>query len=149
MATSIDLGFSYSKSFTPANIVKSRMAELFRDTPESIRSVAKDLLAKNWSIYVVDQQRGRCYYKAKIITIPVWCLDDKRLGYKIYYISHELAHVFAPGDSHGQKFMAEFIKLCPKEYLHYELGYKPRNANIAGITNPNKKSDTIFELLEL
>jgi predicted metal-dependent hydrolase len=146
MPTPIDLGFSYSKSFTPANIVHSRMSELFRDTPESIRSVAKDLLSKNWSIYVVDQRRGRCYYSAKIITIPVWCLDDKRPGYKIYYIAHELAHVFAPTDSHGQKFMAEFIKLCPKEYLHYELDYKPRSASIAGITNP---SDSIFKLLEL
>ena len=147
MSFKLDLGFDYQTSFKPSNISYPHMSELFKDVPDSIKLIAKSLLSDGWSIYTVNQTRGRCYYQAKIITIPVWCLNHhKGIGYKIWYISHELAHTFAKGDNHGSLFMEQLIRICPKDYLHFELGYKPRNASKAGIVDPAKD---IFKLLEL
>jgi hypothetical protein len=147
MAKIIDLGFydcDDTPDFTPHNILKDRMADIFKDVPMSIKIIAKELVTVDgWKIYSVSQRRGRCYYQSKTITIPVWAMDDKRVGYKTWYISHEIAHTFARGDNHGQKFMKELKRICPQEYVHYELGYKPRNASIAGITQPSEPSDLL------
>lgn len=122
--------------FTPHNIVWDRMKELFIGAPESIKETARTLLSQGWKIYLVSQKRGRCYYMSKTITIPLWCLDSSKPGYKIWYIAHEFAHTFARGHNHDAKFMQELIRICPPEYVHYELGYKPRNAAAAGIEMP-------------
>jgi hypothetical protein len=91
-------------------------------------------------IFVVNQRRGRAYYDKKAITIPAWIFlkaEDEMIGYLTYYVAHELAHHFANNNDnewgHGKAFMKWFMRLCPKEYQHYELGYKPRNAAAAGI----------------
>jgi len=87
-----------------------------------------------WKMYVVDQRRGWCRHNTKTITIPKWCMVDKREGYLQYYVAHELSHIGNPG--HGENFMEQLKRLCPPEYWHYELNYKPRNAAAAGIVAP-------------
>ena len=139
MAKILDLGLDSIEDtidFKPKNIVHSRMIELFQNVPESIKTIARELLSQGWKIYLVSSRRGMCYYRSKTITIPEWCIDYEKPGYKVWYIAHEFAHTFARGDNHGQRFMKELKRICPQEYVHYELGYKPRNASIAGITEP-------------
>lgn len=98
----------------------------------TIRSAFLDLDSKGWKFYPVKQQRGRCYYSAKVITIPVWAIL-KGPEYAIYYIAHEMAHAYQPFQDHNQNFMEQFKKLCPKHLWHHELDYKPRAAIAAGI----------------
>jgi hypothetical protein len=130
-----DLGFDIHTSFTPANISVEHMPLLFRDVPESVKEYARKLRDNGWKFYAVSQRRGRCYYHAKLITIPVWCISSKRgVGYKIWYISHELAHAMDEcKHDHGPQFMEWLKKICPPEHIKWELGYKPRNATKAGI----------------
>ena len=93
----------------------------------------------DWYICCINGVRGTCYYERKGVTIPAWSVerDRKDEGYLTYYIAHELSHIFAyrrhNEKNHGMKFMREFKKICPKEYQHYELEYKPLNAKKAGI----------------
>jgi hypothetical protein len=108
-----------------------KIYELFpRISPETPRDV---------TIYAVDQRRGRAYCKRRQITVPVWAFTrPKGEGFVIYYLAHELAHIadYDAGNrniQHGPVFMAAFKKLCPIEFQHFELGYKPRNARAAGI----------------
>jgi hypothetical protein len=130
----LDLGFSYSKTYKPANVDYSAMPLLFKDVPTHIKEIAKQIITDGWNIYTVNQSRGYCNYDAKLITIPVWCMNTRHgAGYKIWYISHELSHVFTRGDNHGTRFMNKLIEICPDEFIHHELGYKPRNAKAAGI----------------
>jgi hypothetical protein len=94
----------------------------------------------------VKQCRGRCYYaRSRVrpeftITIPVWALNSKRDGFADYYVAHEMSHAFAwqfDGErQHGPAFMKWLKTLCPREFWHYELEYKPRNAMAAGIRKP-------------
>lgn len=92
-------------------------------------------------IYGVNQRRGRCYQQEQRITVPIWTMEEtkKKPGYIIWYLAHELAHLaqwqedqFT--DNHGPRFMAWLKRICPKEYQHYEIEYKPRNAVAAGIS---------------
>jgi hypothetical protein len=132
--------------FTPHKIRRDLMASLFVNVPDSLKDIAKHMISEDWKIYVVDQTRGRCYYGAKTITIPAWLFSlhhshraqNYPLGYKIWYISHELAHAYTASDSHGPLFMARLIDTCPPEYVHFELGYKPRSATAAGIVKPSQ-----------
>jgi len=92
-----------------------------------------------FDVYVTDTVRGRCSYKNRNVTVPLWTMTTRESGYDIYYACHELAHVLVPvtkGDMHGPKFMAAFKSICPKEFQHYELEYKPRLATAAGIRSP-------------
>lgn len=130
----LDLGFSYTPKVTPTKIAYELMPELFKNVPDTLKIVAKDLLSNEWDIYVVDHNRGRCYYDTKTITIPAWAITKRDIGYKIYYIAHEFAHAFTRGDNHGSKFMSKLKQLCPLEYVHHELDYKPRAAKAAGIS---------------
>lgn len=102
------------------------------------RLLSYGILSK-FPVYVTDTVRGRCDYKNQNVTVPLWAIQDGRVkeGYDIYYACHELAHAMAPstkGDVHGAKFQAAFMSICPEEYWHYELEYKPRLAAAAGIT---------------
>lgn len=83
-------------------------------------------------IFVVDQRRGRAYYTRHCLTVPLWAYRAG-IGYFLYYLAHELAHFFSPEAGHGPSFMIWFKKLCPPQYWHHELKYKPRNAKAAGI----------------
>jgi predicted metal-dependent hydrolase len=90
---------------------------------------------EGYQFYVTDTVRGYCRYSTKSITVPKWAFG-KGWDYLIYYICHEIAHAMTPrvkGDQHGPQFMESFKTVCPVEYQHYELGYKPRLARAAGI----------------
>lgn len=95
-------------------------------------------ITSEYTIYVTDTVRGRCRHSQKSLTVPTWALkEEKGEGYAVYYACHEMAHVLAPatrGNVHGPAFMKAFMGLCPKEYQHFEIGYKPRLAMAAGIT---------------
>jgi len=96
-------------------------------------------ISSEFPVYVTDTVRGRCDYTNKNLTVPLWAFNDARPGYKVYYACHEMAHVVTPvvkGDVHGAAFQANFKKICPKEYWHFELNYKPKLAAAAGIRSP-------------
>jgi len=119
----------------PNCIVESiSLSELFNGVPESVRVYAREQIRAGWRFYPVNQCRGRCYYKAKAITIPLWVIQSTLPGKKIWYISHELAHTYTSGDIHGQKFMNQLKAICPQEHQHWEINYKPRTAIAAGIS---------------
>jgi len=125
--------------FIPQSVNRELMKSLFTDTVELTKSCGRELLALGWRFFVVDQSRGRCYYREKVITIPAFAFPPHREhGFKEYYICHEMSHVYAWMNSkcydHGPNFMKELIRICPPEFIHHEIGYKPRNAIAAGIS---------------
>jgi len=97
----------------------------------------KELAAKGWQFFVVDQVRGRCYYGPKYITIPQWALSEAqnkaKHNYWVWYVAHEMSHAYNPGDHHGARFMNTLKQICPEDCVGYELGYKPQQAMAAGI----------------
>jgi hypothetical protein len=98
---------------------------------------AESLLSDGWSIYVVGQQRGRCYWYQQVITIPAWAFA-KGDGYINYYLSHELAHAKAGYKAgHGPLFMQAFRSLCDEENQHHEIGYMTKQAILAGVIPPD------------
>ncbi len=117
---------------------------------EMLLEIAGFKLPANTKIYAVEQRRGFYQPSKKYITIPKWALDGRyakynQEGFDYWYIAHELAHAvhcredfhsYCNDKPHGPEFMAFLKKICPKEYWHYELGYKPRNASAAGISMP-------------
>lgn len=117
--------------FVPKMIDKTLNVSCLKDLPSSVLVRAKELVASGWRFYFVAQQRGRCYRKAKVITLPSWAMK-REIQYRTWYICHEMAHTNT-FDVHGPKFMAELIRICPADCVKFELGYKPRNATAAGI----------------
>lgn len=100
-----------------------------------------DLKDKGWRFYVVDQSRGWCKSRDKIIAIPLWCvqkaINEQGRRRLVQYILHEIAHAldFLAGNKnlgHGESFMKILINICPAELLVYEMTYKPRNLVAAG-----------------
>lgn len=95
-------------------------------------------------VAVTDTIRGRAFPPDLRMAIPFHAYFSHEDGYFHYYVAHELAHITTwnkyrlNAKPHGQEFMAELKRLCPPEYLHYEAGYKPRNAAKAGITKATK-----------
>ena len=91
------------------------------------------------TVYVVNQRRGKARHSSRTITVPAWALvRPKGEGYAAYYLAHELAHIAdrdagTRGQPHGPGFMTQFKRLCPPQYQHFEVGYKPRRAGAAGI----------------
>jgi hypothetical protein len=146
-----DIGIDCTPEFRPNMISYDHMPLLFKDVPQSVKSQAKELLAADWKIYAVKQNRGRCYYRGKagVITIPVWAIE-RAVDYKVWYICHEMSHALDKSRSkHGPEFMRILQDICPAESVHYELGYKPRNAAAAGIRKPGLPGEFIdpFDLL--
>lgn len=122
--------------FTPKNIDTELAKQLFTNCAESVKTLGKKLLASGWRIYVVTSRRGMCYTTHRVITIPAWAVK-RELAYKQWYICHEMAHALVGAiHQHNHVFMEKLIEICPKESIHYELGYKPRNASAAGIQLP-------------
>lgn len=118
--------------FKPRNIDKSYNAKLLDQLPESVRNHLRNLVRDEWRIYCVDAVRGMCW-RDKVITIPIWAIE-KNFSTKVWYLCHEMAHAFVGvSQHHNQVFMEKLIEICPKEFIHHELGYKPRNARAAGI----------------
>lgn len=135
----IDLSFQKIKRKTVRQVVTDSHAGIFKNIPESVKEHARNLQAAGWIFHITEQRRGWCSVLQKTITIPTWALSAemqvKKPGYMIWYLAHEMAHAYDMcKHMHGPEFMAWLIKLCPEEYLKYELGYKPRNAANAGIT---------------
>lgn len=119
----------------PANILQAETFKLQAGLyiTWQVQKVINSLRQQGWRFYIVNQSRGRCYYKAKIITLPIWALQ-KPNGYFNWYTAHECAHTFAQNDNHGPIFMHYLKKICPEEYWHFETNYKPGNAKSAGIS---------------
>jgi hypothetical protein len=136
----LDIDSHTIKEFKPKNINPDGMRNLFIGVPESVKAQARILRDEGWKFYAVDSRCGACYYIQKVITIPCWALSskDNPAGYKTWYISHEISHAIAWNRSkcadHGPVFMNTLKEICPKYCVHYELGYKPRNAKAAGIS---------------
>lgn len=144
MSIADDLGFDINSMWRPNNIWIDGMSKIFADVPESVKVFARQLRdERGWNFYAVDQRVGRCYYHHKVITVPKHAILNPQLTYKIWYVSHEMAHAFntfqtesgvmRAYDSHGPKFMEQLIRICPENAIKHELGYKPRNAKSAGI----------------
>jgi hypothetical protein len=142
----LDLGVSTEPVFNPKSIVREYMPQIFINVPTELKLHAKSLLDDGWRIYSVDQNRGRCYSQAKLITIPVWVIRDyiSDPTKKVWYIAHEISHAIDRcKHSHGPEFMEILIRVCPPNAIHHELGYKPRNARSAGIGVPRFNSQTL------
>ena len=83
---------------------------------------------KNFDCLITDTNRGRC--TKRNLTVPLWAYKgthkakDKQ-DYFIYYLAHELSHIFARGHCHKRSFYNIFKKICPKYLQKYEIGYKP------------------------
>ena len=104
--------------------------------------IYQELKGKGWRFYLVDQKRGRCYYREKVVTIPVWVVMNGRVRQWVWYIAHELSHALvceklgisrAKKVGHGPAFQAILREICPEDVQHYEYEYKPRNASAAGL----------------
>ena len=126
--------------WTP-NKINFLLTESMHDSLQSYSNVlaVKESLGKQgWIFWVVNQNRGRCYYEHKVITIPSWVYaSDQSKDYHVYYLAHEMAHTQSVGDHHGPRFMAAFMRICPESLQHHEIGYKPKNAIAAGISMAN------------
>lgn len=143
--------------FKPNNIVNASCLITEALLSDNMRSCYTELVQLGHRFYVVDQMRGRCYYRDRVITIPLWLWDsatitanlirhlnrmpirEDKLNYRAWYLSHEMAHATNyihhrdEADSHGPLFMNELKMICPLNAIHFELGYKPKNALAAGI----------------
>lgn len=116
----------------------SLLPVLFKDCSESTKQTAKELISVQWEFITTHQRRGWCHHKYKQIAIPAWVISSTRIGYKEYYICHEMSHALCPvREQHGPLFMDTLKGMCPPEFIHYELEYKPRNATSAGIGRIN------------
>jgi hypothetical protein len=133
---------------TPANINPTATLFLLNAIskyPTVQSAYERLLLDEGWEFYVVEQSRGRCYFNARVITIPIWTFSKPDPEYRIYYVAHEMAHALTPrnaetrGDYHGPLFMHQFKEVCPKHLWHYEVEYKPRHAVAAGIVDSKAK----------
>lgn len=119
--------------FIPKKLVEGGKEKLVEGLEDRVRLTARNLVKDNWRFFVIDQRRGMCYYGQKVITIPMWAAQ-KGIDYKTWYLCHEMSHALAPrGSNHGPEFMAMLKEVCPERVIHFELGYKPRNASAAGI----------------
>lgn len=122
-------------SLAMLEFLKARICGQVLTTVESL------ILQDDYAFYIVEQNRGRCYMQKKEITLPKFCFtraSGKLEGYASWYVAHECSHAIAYRDwkhaEHGQPFMEVLKTLCPKEFLHFETSYKPRNAFASGIS---------------
>ena len=99
------------------------IADLIKDT---------DYIIDGIQGYIADVQRGRSFAQQGEFTVPYWAYKDKRKGYFIHYVAHELSHQLRykrwgkeRGKSHDDKFYVIYTDICPVEYQHYEVDYKP------------------------
>lgn len=117
----------------PNKINYGASLEMFEMMHPAIKPIYLQVSKIGWQFWIVDQRRGHCAYGPKEITIPTWAVK-RSIDYYNYYLSHELAHVFAGNKAaHGDVFMRAFAKICPIELQHYEHEYKPQAAARNGI----------------
>lgn len=123
--------------FLPNKISRAGWNMIQQRCDSNVWNYVLDQQDKGWRFYCVLQNRGRCYYGYKVITIPFWTIqkNSQSPGYVSWYVAHELAHSLdLTYSNHGPEFMRILKEICPKEFWHYETNYKPRNAIAAGIS---------------
>ena len=112
--------------------------------PPMLKQTMEVLRELGWRFYIVHSaRRGRAHSKNKDITIPAWAVSKSKgnEGFYHWYVAHECAHAvnFEVDNGarlriqHGPMFMYRLMQICPRQYQHYELEYKPQNAAAAGI----------------
>jgi len=79
--------------------------------------------------YIADVRAGKALYDGRF-TVPYWAFKDKRKGYFIWYVAHELSHqlrykVYGIDGCHDMRFYELFLQICPDEFQHFEVHYKP------------------------
>jgi predicted metal-dependent hydrolase len=118
--------------------------EFLESMDTRIKSWYLQLSKQGWRFYITEQSRGRCQWGYRTCTIPAWVLAFPKEK-QTWYLSHEMAHAFAGWEAkHGPVFMDWLKKICPADCIHYELGYKPRNAMAAGIGKPKKEIEDLL-----
>lgn len=132
----------------PFNSVCYLETELIQDVVDNIQNQAGICIYPRPQVYVVDQTRGHARYDHALCCIAKWVFeaDKRKPGYLIWYTAHELAHLlqrqfYRYSSQHDEHFMRALKLLCPKQYIHYELEYKPRNAQAAGISKEISADD--------
>jgi len=125
----------FRKTSKPYKVCQDKTMELRNKWVPSILAgleFSDKVIVNTYTFYAVNQHKGRCSYRRKLILIPTWVWrNEKELT---WYVAHEIAHIFAYDDNHGPKFMEQLKRICPSDVIHYELNYKPRNASSAGIS---------------
>lgn len=119
------------------NCIHAELTQSLQLMAHELQSYWDELTFKGWRFFVVNSQRGMCYYEKKVITIPQWVTTKTKIddGQFIQYVAHEMAHAYAGWQAHhGPEFMKELQCICPAWCIHWELEYKPRNAKSAGIS---------------
>ena len=152
--STIPKGFIRIGDYVPKRAKETKPRKINWDLTAKVMPIAERLLENagfslpaDVKIYCVDQARGMYHPRKRYLTVPsrVFRLEAEKPGYTVYYTAHELAHAHIscqyPGlrEMHGALFMRTFKSLCPTNFQHYELAYKPRNAANAGIRVPNVK----------
>lgn len=104
-----------------------------------LMAIYTQLYNEGYGIYVVDQARGFCT-TGKVVAIPLAILHDK--GRTTYYIAHEFAHaIVGIHHQHDKVFMDKLIEICPAEYIHMELSYKPSHTLAIGMASKEVLDD--------
>jgi hypothetical protein len=120
-----------------------KMAETLISNAFPSDPIMMEILA-DFDIYCVNQRRGVCHNYRRYLTVPLWSFTrplNKDENYWIYYLAHELSHIYAADlgeGGHGSIFMKIFKMICPEELQYHEYGYKPRNAAAAGVSLKGK-----------
>jgi hypothetical protein len=127
-------------------------AKLTEEFNQRLRALGMDKHAElGYVLYVTDAVRGRCRYSVKDITVPSWTLKKDDPGYALYYACHEIAHAFTfekfGKRNHGPDFVREFMRICPAELWHHELGYKAKSAKAQGISTDVKANIALAQKL--
>jgi hypothetical protein len=91
--------------------------------------------------FVTNTHCGRAYRIQMSISVPLWAYNQGT-DYFLYYTAHEISHLYSPERGHNYLFYRRFMKICPKEFQHFELGYKKRNAAQAGITQKEATNES-------
>ena len=131
--------------------------------PSDVLKIKTDLMLQDWKFTIAVQNRGYCSQSKRLIVLPVWLWNPRSMSlqlethgeqattqtmnaYRTWYLCHEMSHALVEVyHNHDAVFMRKLIEICPEESLHYELGYKPRNAKSAGIGK--RKSQSIEQEL--
>ena len=152
-------------SLTNPNKPKNMVQGIRMDdgVPPPVLKIKTDLMLQDWKFTIAAQSRGYCSYIKKLIVLPAWLWNPRSIGsnlkthgeqattqtmnaYRTWYLCHEMSHALVGAyHNHDGTFMAKLMEICPEESLHYELGYKPRNAKSAGIGK--RKSQSIEQEL--
>ena len=104
----------------------------------SLPKGTKKLLLNYTKGYVCSVACGRAKIKKGYYIVPLWAYT-RGYGYFQYYVAHELSHIAARyrkgnGSNHGADFYKNFKDICPKKLQKYEFPYKPRMAELYGLS---------------